>query len=90
MDDFKWRLSWYAATFLVVPTFVILTFALVTEKFHWFITFYMLLFSLISLACVSARWIMCGDVRKDADDDLSLIHIPSPRDATLSRMPSSA
>ena len=20
MDDFKWRLSWYAATFLVVPT----------------------------------------------------------------------
>ena len=40
MDDFKWRLSWYAATFLLVPTLVILTFALVTEKFHWFITWY--------------------------------------------------
>jgi len=69
MDDFKWRLSWYAATFLLVPTLVILTFALVTEKFHWFITWYWLVFSLISLACVSARQFMCGDVREDADED---------------------
>ena len=50
-------------------TFVILTFALVTEEFHWFITWSWMVFSLISLACVSARWIMCGDVREDADED---------------------
>ena len=49
---------------------VILTFALVTEEFHWFITWSWMVFSLISLACVSARWIMCGDVREDADEDV--------------------
>ena len=71
MDDFKWRWSWYAMAFLLVPTFTTLAFALGTEKFPWFIAFYWFVFVVVCLACVSARRIMCvPDPVEDAVEDI--------------------